>query len=184
MLFLLLCVYVRYLKSQDPSIKIVLADPTGSSLLHKVKYNVCYAPQQAERGIRKHRYDSVVEGVGLDRVTQNFALGAIDGGHLIPDQEVVEMAHWLLRNEGLFVGSSSALNIAATVREAHALRQLAQRDNESNGQHHRIKIVTVICDNGNRHLSRFWNEDYLLVNYKLLWPNERNVPNCLKLFGL
>ena len=170
------------MKGQDASIRIVLADPTGSSLLHKVKFNVCYTPQQAERGIRKHRYDSVVEGVGLDRVTHNFALGAIDSGHLIPDQEVVDMAHWLLKNEGLFVGSSSALNVAGTVREAYALKQQQQQANNGADTGNKLRLVTVVCDNGNRHLSRFWNQTYLLKNYKLNCP-ENELPDCLSLFS-
>lgn len=162
----------------------MLADPTGSSLLHKVLYNVCYTPQQSERTVRKHRYDSIVEGVGLDRVTENFSLGlaSIDGGHLVPDQEILEMAHWLLRNEGLFVGSSSALNVAAAVRTAHALRQKNSQGNSSTGTSSRVRVVTVICDNGNRHLSRFWNQQYTESNYKLQWPQLGTVPACIQLF--
>ena len=52
----------------------MLADPTGSSLRSKVLYNVCFTSQQSERSLRKHRYDTIVEGVGLDRVTRNFDL--------------------------------------------------------------------------------------------------------------
>ena len=61
--------------------------------------------------MRKHRYDSIVEGVGLDRLTRNFSKAKIDDSHQASDQEIVDMAHWLLNNEGLFVGSSSALNV-------------------------------------------------------------------------
>ena len=50
---------LRYLKERNPSIKIVLADANGSSLYHRVKYGVCYAPQQSEKCIKKHRYDSL-----------------------------------------------------------------------------------------------------------------------------
>ena len=165
----------------------MLADPTGSSLLHKVLYDVCYTPQQSERTVRKHRYDSIVEGVGLDRITENFSLGlkSIDGGHLVPDQEILEMAHWLLRNEGLFVGSSSALNVAAAVRTAHALRIKYEQVNEqgnAGSASNRVRVVTVICDNGNRHLSRFWNQEYIQTNYKLQWPEVDTVPACIKLF--
>ncbi len=136
--------------------QVVLADPTGSSLLQKVLFNVCYTHQQAERTIRKHRYDSIVEGVGLDRVTKNFEAADIDTGVHISDQVIVNTAHWLLRHEGLFVGSSSAMNVAAAVQTAKRLGP---------GK----KIVTVICDSGNRHLSRFWNPEYLAAN-DLVWP--------------
>lgn len=158
---------------------------------------MCYTPQQSERTVRKHRYDSIVEGVGLDRVTANFSLGlpSINGGFLVPDQEIVEMAHWLLRNEGLFVGSSSALNVAAAVRAAHALRTQRESTARTSNTHttnsnadrncsgDRVRVVTVICDNGNRHLSRFWNQQYIETNYKLQWPSTDTVPACIQLFG-
>ena len=68
------------------------------------------------------------------------------------------MAHWLLRNEGLFVGSSSALNIFASYKLAREL-----------GPGH--TIVTVICDSGQRHMSRMWNPDYI-QRYDLIWPDD------------
>lgn len=153
----------RYLKSKKPGVRVVLADPTGSSLFHRVKYGVCYTPQQSEKTIKKHRYDSIVEGVGLDRVTNNFALAEIDAAIKISDQEILDTAHWLLKNEGLFVGSSSALNVAAACRQALRL-----------GPGH--TIVTIVCDSGQRHMSRLWNPDYV-GNYGLEWPaDSENVP--------
>jgi len=150
-------------------VQIILADPEGSSLCNKIEHNVCYTYQQSERTIRKHRYDSIVEGVGLDRITANFDQGMIDKAYTIPDQRLVQIAHWLLRYEGLFVGSSSALNIATTI---HALQQPQQsppiRPNST--------IVTVCCDYGSRHLSRFWNEKYL-VEYGLIWPSNEEIDN-------
>lgn len=167
---------------------MLLADPTGSSLLHKVTHGVCYAVQQSERTLRRHRYDSVVEGVGLDRVTANFQLGlqaGLDGGFHIPDQEVVETAHWLLRNEGLFVGSSSALNVAAAVRAAHQLQQRRGLEGQAgeHGEGRKVRVVTVICDSGSRHLSRLWNPVYIKEQYNLTWPHEDCVPACLQLFS-
>lgn len=121
----MLCFFqrIRYLKEQNSSIEIVLADPTGSSLLNKVLHNICYTSQQAEKTVRKHRYDSIVEGVGLDRITANFQKAQIDSAMSVSDQEVIDTAHWLLFNEGLFVGSSSALNIAVAIHTAKRLKQ-------------------------------------------------------------
>ena len=86
----------------------------------------------------------------------------------VEDQEAVDMAHWLLANEGMFVGSSSAMNIVAACRIAIDLP-----DNST--------IVTVICDNGKSHLSRFWNEEYVTSQYQLKWPHHGNsiIPACL-----
>jgi cysteine synthase A len=128
----------RFLKARCPHVRIVLADPPGSSLHHRVRHGVAYAPQQAERTLRRHRYDTFVEGVGSDRVTGNFARALIDDAVFVPDDETVAMARALLRDEALFVGSSSALNCVAAVRTAEAL-----------GPGH--TIVTVICDGGQRY---------------------------------
>lgn len=155
----------RFLKEQRKDLSVALADPNGSSLFNKVTHGVCFTPEQAERTIRRHRYDSIVEGVGLDRVTANFDRAEIDTAYRVSDQAVVEMAHWLLREEGLFVGSSSALNVTAACMHAKAL-----------GPGH--TIVTVICDSGQRHLSRFWNPEYVGC-YDIVWPNRDVVPAVL-----
>jgi cysteine synthase len=156
----------RYLKGRKPSVRVVLADPTGSSLFHRVKHGVCYTVQQAEKTVRKHRYDSIVEGVGLDRLTSNFKLALIDDAERIADQEILDTAHYLLREEGLFVGSSSAMNVAAACRVALSMPK---------GSH----IVTIICDSGQRHLSRFWNPAYI-SDYNLSWPEKDVIPSFFK----
>lgn len=55
---------------------------------------------------------------------------------------------FLLKNDGLFVGSSSAMNCVGAVRVAQSL-----------GPGH--TIVTILCDSGMRHLSKFYNAQYL-----------------------
>jgi len=156
-----------YLKSKNRNVKIALADPQGSSLFNRVMHGICYTPEQQERTLRRHRYDSIVEGVGLDRVTANFQKAAIDTAFRVTDQTIVDMAHWLLREEGLFVGSSSALNIAATCMMARSL-----------GPNSGKTLVTIVCDSGQRHLSRFWNKDYIEGN-GMKWPNINDIPNCI-----
>ena len=150
---------------------MILADPEGSSLHNAVLHGVCYTSQQSERGLRKHRYDSIVEGIGLDRLTENFQLAMIDSSEKVSDQEALEMAHWIFRHEGLFLGSSSAINLVATCRSAWRL---------SEGSH----LVTVVCDLGSRHLSRFWNPDYVrntqFGSVRLTWPEPGCVPACLQ----
>jgi cysteine synthase A len=111
---------------------------------------VAFAPQQAERTLRRHRYDTIVEGVGSDRVTSNFAaaLPRITGALSCSDAEAVEMSRYLLRCDGIFCGSSTALNMVGVVKAARAL-----------GPGH--TIVTLLCDSGLRHLSRLWSEEYI-----------------------
>lgn len=88
-------------------------------------------------------------------MTENFLLAKIDDAFHVTDQETVEMSRFLLRQEGLFVGSSSALNCVAAVRAA---RQL--------GPGH--TIVTVLCDSGQRHLTKFWDDEHVQDQWQLL----------------
>uniref|UniRef100_K3WK85 cysteine synthase n=1 Tax=Globisporangium ultimum (strain ATCC 200006 / CBS 805.95 / DAOM BR144) TaxID=431595 RepID=K3WK85_GLOUD len=143
-----------YLKEQNPDIQVFLADPPGSSLYNKVRSNVCYTPQQSEAKVRRHRYDTIAEGVGIDRLTENFLCAKIDDAFLVTDHEIVEMSRFLLREEGLFVGSSSSLNCVAAVRAARKL-----------GPGH--TLVTVLCDSGQRHLTKFWSEEHLRDHWQL-----------------
>jgi cysteine synthase A len=157
-----------YLKERNPKIQIVLVDPPGSSLYHKVEHGVAYAVEQRERTLRKHRYDTLAEGIGLDRVTHNFTLGldAIDGAIRVTDQEAVDMAHWILKVEGLWVGSSSAMNLVGAVRTALDLPPHST-------------VVTIICDGGQRHATRFWNPSFI-QEWGLKWPERDRIPECLE----
>jgi cysteine synthase A len=63
------------LKRAVPDLKVVLADPEGSGLFNKVKYGVMFASQESEGTKRRHQVDTVVEGIGINRITHNFELG-------------------------------------------------------------------------------------------------------------
>jgi cysteine synthase A len=158
-----------YLKEKSGNVRVVLVDPPGSVLYHKIHHGVAYAPQQRERGMKRHRYDTLAEGIGLDRMTHNFLLGVdcIDDAFCVLDQEAVDMAHWLLQTEGLWVGSSSAMNVTGAVREAAGLPSGST-------------VVTVICDAGSRHVTRFWNATFIR-EWGLEWPgDEKRIPVCLQ----
>lgn len=141
-----------FLKEKKPSTQIILVDPPGSALANRINFNVLYAPEQAERTVKRHRYDTIIEGVGLGRLTRNFKrgldLGVIDHAIHCSDQEAVTMSRYLLQNEGLYVGSSSALNCVGAVKVAQQL-----------GPGH--VIVTLLCDGGHRHKDRFWSDTYI-----------------------
>lgn len=138
----------QYLKEASHGrVHVALADPPGSSLYHWAAHGTAFAPQQAERSVRRHRYDTIVEGVGLDRVTANMSHALVDSAEKVTDQEAVDMSRYLLQEEGLFVGSSSAMNCAAVVKVARRLPPGST-------------LVTLLCDHGSRHLSRFWDDTY------------------------
>mmetsp|Transcript_28254 Transcript_28254/g.50069 ORF Transcript_28254/g.50069 Transcript_28254/m.50069 type:complete len:181 (+) Transcript_28254:3-545(+) len=157
-----------FLKQVNPNVLTVLVDPPGSSLYHKIEHGVAYAVEQQERTLRKHRYDTLAEGIGLDRVTHNFSLGldCIDRAIRVTDQEAVDMAHWILRTEGLWIGSSSAMNLVGAIRTALDLPE---------GSH----VVTMICDGGQRHATRFWDPSFI-QEWGLQWPDRYGIPDCLQ----
>ena len=139
-----------YLKSRLSSVRVFLIDPPGSSLYNRVKRGVMYTKVEAEGKRLKNPFDTITEGIGINRLTRNFT----EGEHLIDeafqgtDAEAVEMARWLVREDGLFVGSSSAMNCVGALKAARAL-----------GPGH--TIVTILCDGGQRHLSKFHSRAYL-----------------------
>ena len=102
----------RYLKAYLPDLKIVLADPQGSGLFNKIKYGVMFDPKEKEGTRRRSQVDSIVEGIGINRVTANFEAGRelINDAIKITDEEASAMARWLVEKDGIFAGSSSAVN--------------------------------------------------------------------------
>jgi cysteine synthase A len=101
-----------YLKPRLPSLKVVLADPEGSGLFNRVKYGVMFDPKEREGTRRRHQVDTIVEGIGINRVTQNFEVGRelIDDAIRVTDAQAMGMARWLVERDGIFIGSSSAVN--------------------------------------------------------------------------
>jgi cysteine synthase len=136
-----------FLKQKEtlPDLKVVLADPQGSGLYNRIKYGVMFAPTEKEGTRRRHQVDTIVEGIGINRVTQNFEAGRalIDDAIRVADAQAIAMARWLVERDGIFVGSSSAVNCVAATKLAQQL-----------GPGHRI--VTILCDSGIRHMSKFW----------------------------
>lgn len=139
-----------YLKKEmklGEKIFVVLADPEGSGLYNKVKHGVMFSSTEKEGKRRRNQVDSIVEGIGINRLTENFKAGIelIDDSVKVNDLQAMKMAKWLVEKDGIFVGSSSAVNCVAAVVTALKMRK------ES-------RIVTVLCDSGNRHISKFWKK--------------------------
>jgi cysteine synthase A len=125
------------LKAKKPGVRIVLADPEGSALYGWVKSN-----DLAVSG------SSITEGIGQGRVTANLQGAEIDDAVRIPDPEALEQVFDLLQHEGLSVGGSAGLNVAAAIRVAREM-----------GPGH--TIVTILCDGGSRYQSKLFNPEFL-----------------------
>ena len=139
----------RFLKEQDPRVSVALVDPPGSSLFLLVNSGVAFGAAEREGRRRRRQVDTLCEGIGLTgRVTANFREARLDAAFRCSDQECVDMARFVLEREGLFIGSSSAAHLVGAVKAARRLPPGA-------------RVVTLLCDGGWRHLSKFWNEDFL-----------------------
>src|SRR5271166_5273375 len=125
------------LKAQNPAIRIVLADPEGSALYGWVKSNDLTVEGS-----------SITEGIGQSRVPDNLKDVVIDDAERIPDAEALEHIYDLLIHEGLSVGTSAGINVAAAVRVARKL-----------GPGH--AVVTVLSDGGSRYQSKLFNPPFL-----------------------
>ncbi|EGW30533.1 uncharacterized protein SPAPADRAFT_143060 [Spathaspora passalidarum NRRL Y-27907] len=144
----------RYLKEvQGQDTRIILADPQGSGLANRVNFGVMYDSVEREGTRRRHQVDTLVEGIGLNRLTWNFKQGEkfIDEAIRVTDSQALKMAKYLCINDGLFWGSSSAINCVAAVKTALKYGP---------GQ----RIVVIACDSGARHLSKFWKEATKIPN--------------------
>ena len=128
----------EYLKSRDPRVRTVLADPPGSALYEYIRHGVLKATGSG----------SITEGIGIGRVTANMQDAPIDDALHIEDAQTIRYVYRLLHEEGLFVGSTSGINVAAAVQVARDL-----------GPGH--TVVTVLCDGGANYLSRLYNPDWL-----------------------
>lgn len=125
------------LKERNPKVRIVLADPEGSGLYGWVKSN--------DLSISGN---SITEGIGQSRVPENLNGAPIDDAVRIPDPEALEQVFDLLIHEGLSVGGSAGINVAAAIRVAKEM-----------GPGH--TIVTILCDGGARYQSKLFNPAFL-----------------------
>ncbi|WP_042691852.1 cysteine synthase A [Azospirillum sp. B506] len=125
------------LKERNPNIRITLADPMGAALF-----------SYYTTGELKSEGSSITEGIGQGRITANLEDAPIDDAMQIPDEEALPIIFDLIKTQGLVLGGSSGINIAAAMRVARDL-----------GPGH--TVVTILCDGGQRYQSKLFNPDFL-----------------------
>jgi cysteine synthase len=131
------------LKERNPDIRIALADPMGASLFHYYAF-----------GELKAEGSSITEGIGQGRITANLEGAPIDQALQITDDEALPIIFDLIKTQGLVLGGSSGINVAAAMRVARDL-----------GPGH--TVVTILCDGGQRYQSKLFNPAFL---------REKNLP--------
>jgi cysteine synthase len=128
----------KFFKEKNPQIAAVCADPYGASMWSWFTHG----HTDIDDG------DSFAEGIGQNRVTKNIEGLAVDRAYRVDDQTALTIVYQLLREEGLFLGLSSGINVAGAVRHAQE---------KGPGQ----VIATVLCDSGHKYQSKLFNPDWL-----------------------
>lgn len=85
------------------------------------------------------------------------------------DLEAVQMSRYLIKREGLFLGSSSALNVVGAVKAAKEMKKGSV-------------IITILCDGGHRYMSNFYSDEFLSTNNLPASASFRNFPTLDDVF--
>jgi cystathionine beta-synthase len=136
----------RFLKEKNKNIKVIGADPFGSIFNHYKKTGEI---------ISGNPY--LVEGIGQDCIPQNVHMQYIDEIINVSDMDSFHYARMLSKEEGIFSGGSTGTIVNAALKVAAGLDENAV-------------IVFIVCDTGERYLSKFHSEEWL--REKRLLPTE------------
>ena len=131
----------KFFKNISPSTQIVAADPEGSVIFDAVK-----------KGAFSYEGGSwFVEGIGEDFIPDILDLSYIDDAVTIPDSKAFETLDILLKKEGILAGSSAGTLVAGAI-------EWCRKQKEPK------RVVSLICDTGNKYLSKAFDEAWLTNN--------------------
>src|SRR3989442_9430036 len=131
----------RFLKEKNPRVRVIAGDPAGSI------YTEYARTRQKTEG---HPYK--VEGIGGDKLPTSLHWDVIDEWITVPDKDAMLSVRRLAQEEGLFCGGSTGVNLVAAL-------EVARRGNDP-----KALVVTVLCDTGERYLSKVYNDEWLREN--------------------
>lgn len=141
----------RYFARVAPQVQMVLADPVGSILEPLIERNERVMPGSW-----------LVEGIGEDFIPPNCELARASKAYAISDAESFFTAREVLSKEGILGGSSSGTLVAAALR--YCREQTAPK-----------RVVTFICDSGNKYLSKMYNDFWMFEQGLLDRPKQGNL---------
>lgn len=130
----------RYLKEKNPNIKIIAADPVGS-----------IAKRFKEKGETGECSPYLVEGIGLDIIPDIMDFNLIDEVVEVNDTDSINTCKALTKEEGIFCGASTGTLAHAALNAAKGLDEKGM-------------VVFIVCDTGERYLSKYHNDEWLKQN--------------------
>ena len=92
--------------------------------------------------------ESITEGIGQARICNNLKYCNVDISYYVDDKECMETLYKLIKDEGLFLGLSSGVNVMGAIKMAKEMGP---------GK----KIVTILCDDANKYYDKMFNKEYL-----------------------
>jgi cystathionine beta-synthase len=131
----------RYLKERKPTVRVVAGDPVGS--IYR---------EYARTHCKSEGLPYKVEGIGGDKIPTSLDFAVVDEWITVSDRDAMLMARRLAREEGLFTGGSTGVNVVAALELARRLDDPA------------ALVVTILCDTGERYLSKVYNDEWLREN--------------------
>jgi cystathionine beta-synthase len=131
----------KYFAEHSPNTEFVLADPVGSILTQYINEGTLSAKSGSW----------MVEGIGEDFLPSISDFTRVKKAYAIPDKESFLVARELLAKEGILGGSSTGTLLAAALR--YCREQTAPK-----------RVVTLVCDTGNKYLSKMYNDYWMLDN--------------------
>jgi len=141
----------KYLKEQNPKIRVIAGDPVGS--IYRA---------YAETHTKPDGAPYKVEGIGGDKIPTSLDFEVVDEWITVTDKDAMLLARRLAREEGLFCGGSTGVNVAAALDVARAVDDP------------KACVVTILCDTGERYLSKVFSDEWLREN-QMLEPERRTV---------
>jgi cystathionine beta-synthase len=131
----------HYFTKASPATEFILADPVGSVLAQYIN----------EGTLSKKTASWMVEGIGEDFLPPISDFTRVKHAYSISDKQSFLTARELLAKEGVLGGSSTGTLLAAALKYCRA--QKASK-----------RVVTLVCDTGNKYLSKLYNDYWMLDN--------------------